>query len=125
MSVGSLVRVVTLIVDTVPVPPLVTKAVPRHRARTGTADTPSEDTPPRAHATPNTTTRRTHQEPRQPLSLQQAVGARSPATRRDCHPVRIRADLDVGGILGPGLHIDRRHRVAAGSLGDEGGFAVR
>src|SRR4029453_7579953 len=42
-------------------------------------------------------------------------------------PSRVRgapAGGDVGGVLGPGLHIDRRHRVA-GLVGDEGGLAVR
>ncbi len=59
MSVGFLVLVFTSIVDTVPLPSLVTKAVGRHRDRAGTADTPSGTTPTSAPANPNTTTRRT------------------------------------------------------------------
>ena len=44
----------------------------------------------------------------------------------------VRADGDVGEVLGPGLHINRGHRVAGGSglvgevrVGNEGGLAVR
>jgi hypothetical protein len=40
------------------------------------------------------------------------------AVRRDCHAARVRGDY-VGGVLGPGLHVNRRHRVTAG-VGDMG-----
>src|SRR5262249_54219697 len=60
MSVGFLVRVPTSMVESVPLRPLVTKAVVRHRARTGTADTLSGTTPTSAPANPSTTTARAH-----------------------------------------------------------------
>ena len=116
MSVGSLVLVFTSIVDTVPLSGFVTKTVCsprpcRHRRH-----------PVRDH---------THQRARQPehqhskrppepqhrcpcLAIASARVAPSPATRRDRHPDRLRADCDVGGVRGPGLHINRRHRVATG-----------
>src|SRR5919106_357970 len=59
-SVGRLVRVLTSIVDTVLLAALVTKAVGRHRARPGTADTPSGTTPTSPPANASTTTPRTH-----------------------------------------------------------------
>src|SRR5262249_53754643 len=49
MSAGSFVRFCASIVDTVPLPPLVTKAVSRHRARAATADAPFGTTQRRAH----------------------------------------------------------------------------
>src|SRR5262249_30652245 len=58
MSVGCLVRVFTSIVDTVSLSWLLTNAVDRHRARTGTADAPSGTTPTRRprHPEPHTPT---------------------------------------------------------------------
>src|SRR5262249_48769063 len=56
MSAGSFVRFCASIVDTVPLPPLVTKAVSRHRARAATADAPFGTTPSSAPAHPSTTT---------------------------------------------------------------------
>jgi hypothetical protein len=51
--------------------------------------------------------------PRSPLGTK-------PVLPSGCHHIRGSADLDVDGILGPGLHIDRRHGAAA-LVGDEGG----
>src|SRR5262249_23835203 len=45
-------------------------------------------------------------------------GCPSPATRRDRHFGRDRADRDVGWILGSGLHVNRRHRQVVGQLRD-------
>jgi hypothetical protein len=50
-------------------------------------------------------------------------GCPTPATRRDRHPQRVRADGDVGRVLGPRLDVNRRHRGAT-HVGDEGGLAV-
>src|SRR5262249_4143357 len=36
-----------------------------------------------------------------------------PAARRDCHRDWPLADRDIGRVLGPGAHVDRRHRIAA------------
>jgi hypothetical protein len=60
MSVGFLVLVFTSIVDTEALCPLDTKAVARHRARSGTADTPLETKPISAPANPSATTPRPH-----------------------------------------------------------------
>jgi hypothetical protein len=64
MSVGFLALVFTSIVDTVPLPALVTKAVARHRARAGTADTPLGTTPTSAPANPSTKAPRSHRKRR-------------------------------------------------------------
>jgi hypothetical protein len=62
---------------------------------------------------------------------EESSGCPSPATRRDRYPSRSRADSDVGRVLGPGPHINRRYRAAAGELcaeagvGNKGGLAVR
>src|SRR5262249_37646814 len=75
MSAGSFVRFCASIVDTVPLPPLVTKAVSRHRARAATADAPFGTTPSSAPANPSPTTPRTHRNrriaalPRRPHQL--------------------------------------------------------
>src|SRR5262249_37447823 len=47
----------------------------------------------------------------------------SSAPRCDRYAGRARADGDVGGVLGPGLHGNGRHRPAL-VVGDEGGLAV-
>src|SRR5262245_31043306 len=60
MSSGSLRLVFASIVETVPLTPLATSTVGRHRARAGTADTRSGATPKSAPAKPSTTTTRTH-----------------------------------------------------------------
>src|ERR687897_1550312 len=45
---------------------------------------------------------------RKPMSAGRRIssGCPSPATRRDRHPERRRADRDVDGVLGPGLHLN-------------------
>jgi hypothetical protein len=54
MSVGCLVLVFTSIVDTVPLPTSVTKAVARQRGRAATTDAPPWTTPTSAPDNPST-----------------------------------------------------------------------
>src|SRR5215207_8995749 len=129
MSEGCLVRDFTSIVDTVPLPWLVTNAVARHRPRPATAATSSGTTLTSAPDNPNINTPRTRRNrriaaPRLVALTSSCCRCPSPATRRDRHPDGARADWDVGEVLFPALDVDRRHRVAAG-IGDEGGLAVR
>src|SRR5262245_62295122 len=86
MSAGFLVLVFTSMVDTVPLPVLATRAVARHCARAGTANTPLETTTTSAPANPSNTTTRAHRNRRI------ATSGPSPATRRDRQPERSRAD---------------------------------
>src|SRR5262249_21216660 len=112
----SLVLVFTSIADTVSLSLLATKAVVAHRPRAGIADTPSGTTPTSAPANPSTTTPRAHGKRRI------ATSGPSPATRRAPDQLR-EGDGDVVGVLGPGFHVDSRHRAAL-PVGDIGGLAV-
>ena len=117
MSVGCLVLVFTSIVDTVPLTPLVTKAV----LPSGVTATPNgpEPTVMSVGCLVLVFTSIVDTVPLPLLVTKAVLPSGVTAT-----PTRLRADGDVGGMLGPGLHIDRRHRAADG-VGDEGGLAVR
>src|SRR5262245_54758893 len=84
MSVGFLVQVPTSMVETEPLRPLVTRAIVRHRARAGTADTRPGTTPCSAPANPSTTTPRTHRNRRiaAPLAVPDHLWLGRPAQRR-------------------------------------------
>jgi hypothetical protein len=112
MSVGFFVLVFTSIVDTAPLPALLTKTV----LPSGVTATPFTYVPTVMSvgflvfvfkSIVDTV----------PLVLS-ATKAVLPS-RRERHPEREHADGDVGGVLGSGLHINRRHRVAEG-VGDQG-----
>src|SRR5918995_877045 len=126
MSVGCFLRVFTSIVDTVPLPLLVTKAVLPFGV-TSTAngreptvmsvglfvlvctsivdtESPPETGPPANIGDKDGLAVRRHRQPRQ-------------------DEVGVRADGDVGRVLGPGLHVNRRH-CAALSVTDKDGLAI-
>src|SRR6266511_1054807 len=102
MSVGFLVLVFTSIVDAESFSRLVTNAVGRHRERAATADTPSGIPPTSAPANPSTASTGTHRTrgiaaPRLVVLTSSCCQCKSPATRRDLHTARVRADADVAG----------------------------
>src|SRR6266542_3769217 len=133
MSVGFFVLALTSIVDTVPLPLLVTKTVlPSGVTATPPGNEPTamsvgffvlvftsivDTVPLRALKTVPLQHQRArqpqHQSPSTP-SEPRHWGVWSWSSRRSSTP----------RVLGPGLHIDRRHRAAA-EVGDEGRLAVR